>query len=331
MAVKMKPPRDPWKRFAMGGRAVERTQEQEYREEIEKAMRRCLTEIEAQIEAWYQKYASDEGISIADAKRRISKADIEFYATLAERYVDQKNFSPVANAQMKLYNAKLKINRMSAIEAVIGMELAGTFSDIEKYIDGTLEAGIRAEMDRYAEALGTNINHPVERIHNIVHESLKNADWTDRLWYNNEEKLRAYLETALESALIAGKSPRAMVKDFRRHFESSEEDALTLLNTEMCRCQTGAAKLSLEENENEYYKYVTTNPVHPCKVCLGLEERTAKKPIKVADMQPGINAPPMHPNCHCCVAPWVDEEAYNRWLDNFKYEGDETDDTVVYT
>lgn len=317
MAKKIQAPYDRWKKYALAGRKVERGKEREYRQEIKKTLDRCYTEIRDQVELWYLRYADKEGLTLADARKRLDSADMERYAELAKIYVKNKDFSPQANADMRLYNARLKIDRLNAIEAVIDMELADAFTDMEKYFAGELEAGTAAEFDRYVEVLGANVKRPVERIHNIVHESLKGAKWEDRLWANNERKLKAYLQTTLESALIAGKSPRALTKDFRKRFDVSEDDALTLLNTEMCRCQTKAAQLALTENGDEYYQYLTTNPVHPCDVCKALEDKTAKKPIKVKDMVPGDNAPPMHPDCHCTVSPWVDEAAYRKWLNDY--------------
>lgn len=39
------------------------------------------------------------------------------------------------------------------------------------------------------------------------------------------------------------------------------------------------------------------------------------KHFKVEDMEVGVNAPPMHPRCHCTTAPYWDQEAFDRWLD----------------
>lgn len=36
---------------------------------------------------------------------------------------------------------------------------------------------------------------------------------------------------------------------------------------------------------------------------------------------PGENAPPMHPNCRCSVAAYMDDESYQEWLDSYKEHG----------
>ena len=86
--------------------------------------------------------------------------------------------------------------------------------------------------------------------------------------------------------------------------------------TEMARCQTEAAKLSMEANGNEYYMVLTANAMGPCGDCSDLEGQTTRDPIPVKDMEPGVNAPPLHPSCHCATAPWWDEKKYQEWLDS---------------
>src|SRR5690606_28836610 len=49
----------------------------------------ALDDIQAQIEAFYGRYASREGISMSEAIKRARKLDIEKYARKAERYVRQ--------------------------------------------------------------------------------------------------------------------------------------------------------------------------------------------------------------------------------------------------
>ena len=38
-------------------------------------------------------------------------------------------------------------------------------------------------------------------------------------------------------------------------------------------------------------------------------------------MMPGENAPPMHPNCHCSTAAYMDNEAYEEWINSYQEHG----------
>lgn len=41
------------------------------------------------------------------------------------------------------------------------------------------------------------------------------------------------------------------------------------------------------------------------------------KVFSVKKIMPGVNTPPMHPNCHYSTAPYIDEKKYYEWLDSY--------------
>ena len=41
------------------------------------------------------------------------------------------------------------------------------------------------------------------------------------------------------------------------------------------------------------------------------------KVFSVKKIMPGVNAPPVHPNCHYSTAPYIDEKKYYEWLDSY--------------
>ena len=55
-----------------------------------------IDEIEKEINGFYGKYARKEGITMAEAKKRAAKLDIEAYGRKAAKYVKEKNFSKQA-------------------------------------------------------------------------------------------------------------------------------------------------------------------------------------------------------------------------------------------
>src|SRR5690625_1149284 len=73
--------------------------------------RRAMREIEKEIEAFYGRYASKEGISVEEARKRAEKLDIEEYRKKAKEYVKEKNMSTIANEKMRLYNVTMRTNR----------------------------------------------------------------------------------------------------------------------------------------------------------------------------------------------------------------------------
>ena len=73
--------------------------------------------------------------TLAEAKKRVSELDIKAYERKAEKYVRDKDFSEETNAEMRLYNATMKINRLEMLKANIGLELVDGFNDLQKYYE----------------------------------------------------------------------------------------------------------------------------------------------------------------------------------------------------
>ena len=86
--------------------------EAEYAKEIERIYLNMMDEIQKEINGFYTRYAKAEGITISEAKKRVSKMDIDAYSRKAAQYVKDKNFSKEANEEMRLYNAANEDQRL---------------------------------------------------------------------------------------------------------------------------------------------------------------------------------------------------------------------------
>ena len=126
---------DYWRRREEAQRAHNITDEREYAREINRIYESMLSSIEEQINSFYAKYASAEGITMAEARKRAASLDIERYARKAERYVDERNFSAKANEEMRLYNLTMKVNRLELLKANIGLELVSGHDELERFME----------------------------------------------------------------------------------------------------------------------------------------------------------------------------------------------------
>ena len=131
--------------------------EREYQRHIEEIYQNMIDEIEKEINGFYGKYARKEGITMAEAKKRAAKLDIEAYGRKAAKYVKEKNFSKQANEEMRLYNLTMKVNRLELLKAQIGLEMVAGFDELQKYYDEKLTDRTIAELERQAGILGKTI------------------------------------------------------------------------------------------------------------------------------------------------------------------------------
>ncbi|MEH2948990.1 hypothetical protein [Sporofaciens sp. JLR.KK001] len=119
------------------------TEETEYRKSIGEIYDYMMDQIQREINGFYVKYAKKEGITLSEARKRVSKLDIEEYGRKAAKYVKEKDFSDVANEEMRLYNATMKINRLEMLKANIGLELVDGFNELLLFTVGLMDRQIK--------------------------------------------------------------------------------------------------------------------------------------------------------------------------------------------
>lgn len=292
------------------------TEEAEYDKRLKQIYSDMLDACQNEINAFYGKYAAKEGITLAEAKKRVSKLDIAAYERKAKRYVAEKDFSAKANEEMRLYNAAMKINRLEMLKANIGLELIAGHEELDKFMGDILKGRTEDELKRQAGILGKTVKNNAAKAHAIVNGSFHSGTFSDRIW-QYQDLMREDLGRVLTDGLIRGKNPRTIAKDMRKVFYGGDPKKVggyrycieRLMRTELARVQTEAQKQSFVRNGFEQYTFIVNSGC--CDICEGLKG----KHFLVAKMMPGENAPPMHPHCRCSTAAHSDRKEYEEWLD----------------
>lgn len=288
--------------------------EKEYEKRIKALYRQELNAIEDRIYAFYTRYAGKEGITMAEAKRRVSKMDVQEFAEMAAKYVKEKDFSDRANEELRLYNLTMRVNYQQLLMYQIALESCATADELDKFMQDKLEGRTLDEIKRQVGILGESLLDQADLVHSIVNASFHNATFSDRIWAN-QAMLRANLSNILTNALIQGRNPRDYIKDIRKVFDVSRGQAERLLRTELARVQSEAQLKSYEKAEFDEYIFHALGDA--CPVCAALDGEH----FKVKDAEPGINISPMHPNCRCSTGPYMDTTDFDEWLDGIDDHG----------
>lgn len=291
--------------------------EAEYAKEIQQTYNFAMDQIQKEIDSFYAKYAKDEGITIAQAKKRASKLDMEEYSRKAKKYVKEKNFSKQANEEMKLYNLTMKVNRLELLKASIGLELVSAFDELQQFYEQTLTDRTMDEFNRQAGILGSTVpDNAAVLAATIVNASFHNAKYSERIWMH-QDLLRNELGKLLTRGMVQGKNPRALARELRKTFQASIFNSLRLLWTELARVQTAAQMQSYKDNGFAEYEYLTARDFKVCATCKALDGKI----FKVDEEETGTNSPPMHPCCRCSTTAHMDLNAYEKWLDGYSEHG----------
>lgn len=282
--------------------------EKEYDKRINQIYLDMLDNCNKEISAFYGRFADKEGITLAEARKRVKNLDIKEYERKAARYVKDREFSKQANEEMRLYNATMRINRLEMLKANIGLELIKGHDELEKFMSGILKGRTEEELKRQAGILGKTITNNAKTANAIVNASFHNATFSDRIWLY-QDLLKADLDKLLQQGLISGKNPRVLAAELKNKFDVSTFQAERLMRTELARVQTEAQKQSFERNGFKEYTFLANSGC--CDIC----KVNDGKHFKVKDMMPGENAAPLHPHCRCSTAAYSDRKEYDEWLE----------------
>jgi len=313
MPKKIRPGSNYWRRREEAQQKKNIKEQKEYDKRIKSIYLKAMDNIQKEIDSFYARYAKKEGITLAEAKKRASKLDMEEYSRKAKQYVEEKNFSKEANEEMRLYNMTMKVNRLELLKANIGLELVDGFNDLQQFFDEKLTDRTIDEFKRQAGILGDTVTdtEAAKRAKVLVNASFHNAKWSDRIWMY-QDLLKNKLDDLLRTGLIQGRNSRDLARELRKTFDVSRYNAERLMRTEMARAQTDAQKESFERNGFDEYEYICCGLPDACEICRELDGKI----FKVKDMMPGENAPPMHPNDHCSTAAhYANREDFDAWLD----------------
>lgn len=298
-----------WRKRELEWKKADLKDEAEYIQEIQDIYSTMLTQINKEIESFFIRYSTKEGMSMAEAKRKASDIDIKEYEKKAKKYVKEKDFSKEANEQMRLYNLAMKVNRLELLKANIGLELTAGSDELVSFTKEKLEGAALEQIQRNAGILGDTIVDNAKTAKTIANSSFKNATFSERIW-SQQDLLKNDLYGILSTALIQGRNPREFIPKVRKSFDVTRYQAERLLRTELTRVRIQAQAESYEANGIDEYEYVACGLRDVCPICKVLD----KQIFKLKDMEPGENAPPMHPNCHCATAPHSDRKEYEKWL-----------------
>src|SRR5699024_3975079 len=277
--------------------------------EIQKNNTLARKEIERQIEAFYGRYASKEGITMEEAKKRVTKLNIEDYAAKAKRYVKEKNFTDTANEEMRLYNVTMRINRLELLKKNIELELLAMYSEEERMMLDYFTQEALYEYERLSGILGKTVTTTKKELTAMINASFKNATWSTRLW-DNQSALKSALNRELNRAMIQGLNPRETARAIRDEFNTSVYNSERLMITEQARIRTDIFKDSAEQMGFKQYIYLAEPTA--CPICSELDGKI----FKLSELEPGFNAPPIHPHCFCAISSHVDREEYEKDLES---------------
>lgn len=284
-------------------------------EEIEKLYRRTLHEIEKEIREWYFRFAENNQIPLNEAYRLLNTEELEELKWTVEEYIRYGKQNAVSEAWMEeLENASAKahVNRLEALRLQLQQSAEVLFGNQLDIIDTMLrESYLSSYMHTAYEiqrgvGVAWNLATPNTRLIEQVLAQPWAADgraYSDRIW-SNKQKLLHELNTTLTQNIISGADPQKAIDTIARRMNVSKQAAGRLVMTEEAAISNAARKECFEELGVEEYEIVETLDLITCETCGDLD----KQRFPMDKHEIGVTAPPFHPNCRGCTAPYIDDD-----------------------
>ncbi|MGP5094414.1 minor capsid protein [Staphylococcus equorum] len=293
-----------WRERAERIIAVEAKKDDEVIEEVRKITSSTMSQLANEIYSFYAKYAKAEGLTVAEAKKKIQKTDIKEFEDRVAQYVKNKDFSEKANAELRQYNTKMYVSRermlLQQLSAIMVNGTALTEVELNKYLSKSVDR----EVERQAGILGESALINPNDVRAIVNADFHGQNWSERLWGDMEQTRKTVLKT-VQNTMLRGRHPNEFVPELKKKLGVTTSDAKRLLITETARVQTEAQKLHYME---------TIGGDATIEFVAKLDDRTSDEcrhadgnKIKVCEMVAGVNVPPLHPYCRSITVPAVDD------------------------
>ena len=281
----------------------------EIAQEIQRIVDEMNEDIEDEINRFYARYAINEGISFIEAKKKIDAVDVQMFQQKAKQYVENKDFSDKANAELRAYNTKMYVSREKLLQAQLGLIVTYAYAQIEQSMYNYMESAYYRALEQQAGILGETLQVSINDVKTIIFTPFKGHKWSTRLW-SDMDVVRRHVQKTTRHVLLRGRHPYEFVKDLRKDTGSTSYNARMLLLTETARVQTLASNRHMldQHGEDAEYEFVAKMDERTSKTCRGMNGKV----FKVKDMIPGVNAPPMHVWCRSIVVPKV-----RNWRDEF--------------
>lgn len=279
---------------------------------IEEQFNRANKSLEADIARWYQRFADNNEISLAEARRLLASDELAEFKWTVQDYIKRGQSLDKAWAkQLENASARVHISRLESLKIQLQQhaeELAGqTLSGAENTISGTYRESYYHTAFEFQKGIG--LGWSLQSIDKAEIDKVLSKPWStdmktfrDRCWTNKEALVNS-VNKELTQMIMRGEAPDRAISAVQKQFNVAKNKAGRLIMTESAAFAATARQDCFDSLGVEQYVIVGTLDNETCSLCGSLDG----KHFKMSEYQVGTTAPPFHPWCRCTTAPYYDD------------------------
>lgn len=271
--------------------------------------------IEEKINAWYQRYANNNNISLLEARKSLNDKELKELKWDVEEYIKkgrENAFSGEWVKKLENASAKAHISRLEALELQCRQQAETAFGNLNDEVSKHIKDVYKNSYYRTAFEIqkGVGVGSSFATLNDKLIEKVVNKPWladgknfSDRIW-GNKTQLINQLHTSLSQMCITGAGPDKAISQIASKMNVSKANAGRLVMTESAYFSSTAQKECFKKLDVERYEIVATLDGHTSDICQEMDGKV----FKMSEYEEGVTAPPFHVNCRSCTAPYFDDE-----------------------
>ena len=283
--------------------------------DIEKQYRQAQKQLEGQIAAWYQRFASNNGVTIQEARKMLNakelaelKWDIQDYI----RYGEENAINGTWVKQLENASARFHISRLEALKLQTQQSIEVMFGNQLDSIDSTMRDVYKSGYyhTAYEVQKGVGVGWDFSTLDDKQISKVINKPWavdgknfSERIW-GNRQKLVNELNTELTRNIILGQDPQKAIDAITKKMNTSKNVAGRLVMTEEAFFSSVAQKDCFSELDVEQFEVVATLDSHTSETCRDMDG----KHFPMAQWEVGVTAPPFHVRCRSTTVPYFEDD-----------------------
>lgn len=283
--------------------------------DIERQYKEAQKQLEGQIARWYQRFATNNGISLAEARQYLKGADLKEFKWDVQEYIKYGQDNALNSGWIKeLENASAKyhISKLEALKVQTQHSLEVMYAKQFGTMHGALSDAFESGYYHTAYELqhGFNVGWDIAGLDQAQIEKVLAKPWaadgynfSERIW-GNKNKLISEIHNELSRNIMLGADPQKAIDSLAKKMNTSKNNAGRLVMTEEAYFSSAAQKDCFESLGVEQYEIVATLDSHTSDICRSLDG----KHFPMKDYQPGVTAPPFHVYCRSTTVPYFDEQ-----------------------
>lgn len=285
-----------------------------YMNDVERLYMKASNEVEKEISKWYSRYAKNNSLSLADAKKILKANELkEFHMSVDEYIRKGESLDPRWVKELERASTKVHLSRLEALQIQMRQQ-------VELLTGKKSEATNKLLKDIYEDVYyktafevqkGFGVGFEFAKLDDETIDKVLSKPWTSdgtnfsqRIWGSHRMELVDRLQNDLIMNIGGQVSIDKIISKLAKDFDVSKGRAANLVYTEKAFFTSKAENDSYKQLDLEEYEICATLDNKTSEICRFMDG----KHFVMKDYKIGATAPPFHQRCRTCTVPYFNDE-----------------------